>query len=126
MENIGEKMGKKKFWSVFGWVGRMKNKWWGPCIFSPGLSKSFLSKIKRKLKREIVHHFWIKMPLYNCTFTHAAFLHIFFHLFFFLFFLFTGQACLVYIYIYTFFFSLGVIFYLFYGYDFYFLINSGD
>ena len=67
MENFGEKMGRKFFLSVFGWVGRKENKWWGSCIFSPGPPKSFLSKIERKLKGEIGHNFWTKMPMYNCT-----------------------------------------------------------
>ena len=102
MENFGEKMGRKFFWSVFGWMRRMKNKWWGLCIFSSDLPKSFLFKIKRKLKRKIVHHFWIKMLMYNCTFTMLLFFTFFFPLFliFFLFLLIYWQACLVYIYIY--------------------------
>ena len=61
MENFREKMGRKIFlecvWlggeeSVFGWVGRKENKWWGLGIFFPNLPKSFLSKIERKLKGE--------------------------------------------------------------------------
>ena len=35
MENFGEKMGRRIFLSVFGWVGRKKNKWWGLGVFSP-------------------------------------------------------------------------------------------
>ena len=27
MENFGEKMGRKTFLSMFGWVGRKENKW---------------------------------------------------------------------------------------------------
>ena len=52
MENFEEKMGRKLFWSIFGWMGRNENKWWGPGVFFPGLPKSFLPKIEKKLKRE--------------------------------------------------------------------------
>ena len=52
MENFREKMGRKTFLSVFGWMGRKKNKWWGLGVFSLDPPKSFLSKIKRKLKEE--------------------------------------------------------------------------
>ena len=52
MENFEEKMGRKTFWSVFGWEGRKENKWWGPDVFSPNLSKSFLSKMERKLREK--------------------------------------------------------------------------
>ena len=27
MKNFGKKMGRKTFWSVFGWMGRKENKW---------------------------------------------------------------------------------------------------
>ena len=63
MKNFGEKIGRKTFWSVFGWVGRKENKFWNPGIFSPDPPKSFISKMKRKklkrkkLKRKIGHHF---------------------------------------------------------------------
>ena len=51
MENFGEKIGIKLFFfSVFGWVGRKENKLWGLSVFSPGLPKSFLSKMERKLR----------------------------------------------------------------------------
>ena len=52
MENFGEKIGRKTFWSVFGWVGRKENKLWGPSVFSPGPPKSILPKLKKKLKGE--------------------------------------------------------------------------
>ena len=42
----------KIFWSVFGWVRRKKNKLWDPSIFSLDLPKSFLPKMRRKLKEE--------------------------------------------------------------------------
>ena len=40
---------RKLFWSVFGWVGRKENKWWGLDVFFPGLSKCFIPKMERKL-----------------------------------------------------------------------------
>ena len=40
------------FLSVFGWVGRKKNKWWDLSVFSSGSPKRFLFKIERKLKGE--------------------------------------------------------------------------
>ena len=52
MENFGEKMERKTFWNVFGWVGRKKNKWWSSGVFSPDQPKSFLLKLKRTLKGE--------------------------------------------------------------------------
>ena len=67
MENFGEKMGKKTFLSMFGWMGRKENKLMAPSVFSPGLPKSFLPKMERKLKGEIEHHFWTKMSMCNCT-----------------------------------------------------------
>ena len=47
MENFGEKMERKTFLSVFGW--RNENKWWSLDVFSPGLLKSFFSKMERNL-----------------------------------------------------------------------------
>ena len=52
-----EKIKKKTFWSVFGWMGRKKNKQWNSGVFSPVSPKSFLSIIKRKLKGKIGHYF---------------------------------------------------------------------
>ena len=49
-------------------------------VFSPDPPKSVLSKIDRKLKGEIGHLIWTKMPTYNCNFTCFAFLHTFFFL----------------------------------------------
>ena len=112
MENFIKKMGRKIFLSVFGWMGRKENKWWNPCIFSPSSQKSFLSKIERKLKREIVHYFWTKMPMYN-KFIHVTFLHTLFFSF-----LFFHRTLLL-------FFSSSFDFF-FYGHNFYFLINLGD
>ena len=52
-----EKIRMKTFWSVFGWMGRKKNKQWNSSVFSPVSPKSFLSKIERKLKGKIGHYF---------------------------------------------------------------------
>ena len=52
IENYGKKLGMKTFLSVFGWVGRKKNKRWGFDIFFSSPLKSFLSKMERKLKGE--------------------------------------------------------------------------
>ena len=71
-KTLKKKWEEKLFWSVFGWMGRKENKWWDRGVFSPDPPKSFLSKMERKLKGEIRHHFWTKMPMYNCTFTHVA------------------------------------------------------
>ena len=43
-------MGRKTFWSVFGWVQRKENKWWGSSVFFPDPPKSFLPKLEKKLK----------------------------------------------------------------------------
>ena len=45
-------MGRKPFWSVFGYVGRKENKWWDIGIFSPSPPKIFLPELERKLKGE--------------------------------------------------------------------------
>ena len=52
MKNFGEKMEMKTLLSVFGWIERKENKWWGPGVFSLGPPKNFLPKIERKLKGE--------------------------------------------------------------------------
>ena len=44
MENFGEKMRRKTFLSVFGWLERKENKLWGPGVFSPGLHIVFFPK----------------------------------------------------------------------------------
>ena len=46
------KIRRKIFWSVFSWMGRKENKWWGLGVFSLGPPKIFLPKMERKLKRE--------------------------------------------------------------------------
>ena len=66
MENFREKMGMKTFWSVFGWVERIKLNG-GTHVFSPLTHQKVLSKIERKLKRKIRHHFWTKMPMCSST-----------------------------------------------------------
>ena len=53
MENFGEKIRRKTFWSVFGWMERKENKWWDLGVFSPNPPKSFLYKMKRKLEGKI-------------------------------------------------------------------------
>ena len=42
----------KLFLSAFGWMERKENKLWGLGIFYSGLPKSFLLKMRRKLKGE--------------------------------------------------------------------------
>ena len=52
MKNFGEKIRIKTF-LAYAWLGgEERKKWWGPSIFSSGLPKSFLSKMKRKLREE--------------------------------------------------------------------------
>ena len=57
MENYEEKIQRKFFWSMFGWVRRKENKWWNPGVFFLGPLKTFLPKMERKLKRKIGHLF---------------------------------------------------------------------
>ena len=139
-------MGMKTFLSMFGLVGRKENKWWGLGVFSLNPSKIFLSKIERKLKREIMHHFLTKILMCNCTWVSSTF--IFFKTFFFFFFLspghclafplfftwtlpapapssffFFGQGCPVFLFFCVFFWFRCDFFY---GHDFYFLINLGN
>ena len=44
IENFEEKMGRKTFLSVFGWLEGKENKWWGLGVFSPSLHKVFFPK----------------------------------------------------------------------------------
>ena len=77
---------KRKWEEIFFeciWLGGKEIKWWSLCVFSLSLPKSFLSKIELKLKEEIGHYFWTKMPMHNCTLASSTL--IFFTLFFFFF-----------------------------------------
>ena len=49
IENLGEKMRRKIFFSVFSWVRRKENIWWNPDVFSSGPPKCFLPKMETKL-----------------------------------------------------------------------------
>ena len=51
-KNFGEKIGRKTFLSVFGWVRRKESKWGDPGVFFPDPPKSFLPKIERKLSED--------------------------------------------------------------------------
>ena len=120
MKNFGEKMGRKTFLSVNGWVGMKESKWWGLGVSSPSLPKSFLLKMEIKLKEEIGHHFWTKMPICNCTWASSTLL--FFTLFFsfsFSFFL-LDIACLLLVFFYFFYFLwlLGMLVYNFFFFFF--------
>ena len=49
-KNLEIKYEEKLFWSVFGWVEKKENKWWGLGVFIfPDPPKCFLPKIERKL-----------------------------------------------------------------------------
>ena len=72
MENFGKKMRRNFFLSVFGWVGKKK--------INSG------AKTEKKLKREIVHHFFTKMPMCD-KFIRVTSLH-------YLFFFSTPRCCL--------------------------------
>ena len=96
-------MGRKTFLSVNSWVGMKESKWWGLGVSSPSLPKSFLLKMEIKLKEEIGHHFWTKMPICNCTWASSTLL--FFTLFFFSFsFFLLDVACLLLFFFYFFIF----------------------
>ena len=127
-------------------------------MFLPRSTKSFLLKMEKKLKGKIWHHFWTKVPMYNCTWASSScFSSQFFFfpflnvtcllLFFFLLLLLLLLLLLPFIFIFSFdllgrlvqysFFSFllllfffwfrcDLFIYLFYGHDFYFLINLGD
>ena len=96
MENFGEKIGRKTFLSMFGWMGRKENKWWGPCVFFLDPPKSFLLKIEKKLKGKIGYHFWTKMPM--CNYIWASSMLLFFPPFFFFFFFSTPRRCLPFLF----------------------------
>ena len=48
-KTLERKWERKLFWSVFGWVGKKENKWWGPTVFFLGLPKCFIPKMEKKL-----------------------------------------------------------------------------
>ena len=112
MENFGEKMERKTFLSVFGWVEMKENKGWNLSVFFPGPLKSFLPKMERKLKREIAQ------GLHPCCFSS--------HLFscwtlLFIFYL-AGIACLFFFSFFFFIYSAGLsLFFFFFGLDVIFL-----
>ena len=85
-KTLKRKWERKLFWSVFGWVGRKENKWWGPGVFSLSLPKCFLPKIKRKLSRNAF--FFLDWQKCLCMCTWALSIRFFFFwavtLFFFL------------------------------------------
>ena len=111
MEKFGEKMERKTFLSVFGWVEMKENKGWNLCVFFPGPLKSFLPKMERKLKREIaqgLHPCCFSSHLFSCwTLLFIFYLAGIACLFFFSFFFFIYSAGLS---LYFFFFGLDVIF----------------
>ena len=114
-----------------------ENKLWDLDVFSPSPLKSFLPKIRKKLKEEIMHHFWTKMPMCSCTWASSTLL--FFTSFFLFSFNLLGRLCPVLIFFFLSFFLsfllLSFVFFLllflfrcsfFSGREFYFLINLGD
>ena len=52
----------KTFWRVFGWEVERGKEWWGQGVFSPGLPKSFLPKMRRKLGEGSLMDKWQKCP----------------------------------------------------------------
>ena len=84
MENFREKMGRKTFLSVFGWVGRKENKGWSLGVFSSGPPRSFLSKIERKLKGKMGLLNGQKCPCPDHFFFFFSFFLLFIYLYFFL------------------------------------------
>ena len=62
MINFRKKIGRKICLECV-WLDRKENKWWDSCIFSPDSSKSFLSKIERKLRERNSWNKLLKIPL---------------------------------------------------------------
>ena len=116
MEKFGEKMERKTFLSVFGWVEMKENKGWNLCVFFPGPLKSFLPKMERKLKREIaqgLHPCCFSSHLFSCwTLLFIFYLAGIACLFFFFFFLFylLGRLVPFFFFFLFSFFGLDVIF----------------
>ena len=65
----------KLFWSVFGCVGRKKNKWRGQ-VFLPWPTKIFSSQNREKTVWEWIFSWWTKMPM--CTWASSSCLYFFF------------------------------------------------
>ena len=81
-------MGQENFPVMWG-EGENLILWTCPPIAIPislDPQKNFLPKIGRKLKGEIGHNFWKKMPMYSCTWASSTllFFTFFFGFFFFL------------------------------------------
>ena len=71
------------FWSMFGWVRRMKNKWWGPSVFFLDLLKCFFPKMKRKLSGSKCIFSWLtKMSICMCTWASSSGLYYYYYFFF--------------------------------------------
>ena len=104
---------------MFGLVERKENKCWDSGIFFLNPPKNFLSKIERKMKEKIEHHFWKKMPMCNCTWASSTLL------FFILFFLWMLPApfllFLFYFLLWTFAASSSLFFFFFFFFFFYLL-----
>ena len=130
MEKFGEKMERKTFLSVFGWVEMKENKGWNLSVFFPGPLKSFLPKMERKLKREIaqgLHPCCFSSHLFSCwTLLFIFYLAGIACLFFFSFFFFIYSAGLSIFFITFIYFIFWFRCDFFYGHNFYFLINLGD
>ena len=103
---------------LVGWRRRKINN--GTQVFSSLAHQKILSKMEWKLKREIWHHFWTKMPTYNCTFTHITFLHTFFFFFFLLMIYLAGVACLLFSFFLIYWVGLSSIFFFFFKMWFFF------
>ena len=120
MKNFGEKMGRKTFFSVFGWVGRKENKWWGPGVFFLSQPKSSPQNKEKTKGRK-----WGCLMDKN---THIQFLSSSFFPFFFFFWY---RACCLFFFLFFFFSFLSrtlPFFFLtrhdfFLGHYFYLLIN---
>ena len=99
MENFGEKMRRKTFWSVFDWAERKENKWWDH-VFSPrAYQKVFSPKLRENCRKKLDIIFGQKCP-YAVAYglVHVALLH-----FFSFFFFFPSWCCLLFFFFFLFF-----------------------
>ena len=87
-KTLERKWERKLFWSVFGWVRRKENKWWGPNVFFLGLPKYFIPKIERKLSGDAFFLDWQKCPC-ACAYAHGFYPVAFFFFYTFFFFWFS-------------------------------------
>ena len=116
MENFREKIERKTFWNMFGWIGRKKNKWWDSGVFSPDSPKVFFFLL-------FIYFFFF---LSGSCFFFLLFIYLFIYLPGRLPSSYTSSSNILFLLLSSFIFYFFCLDVIFFRHDFYFLINLGD